>query len=589
MTQTIGQRLKTEREDQRLTLEKVFEATRIRVQYLQALEEDDLSVMPSPVQARGYLRNYAEFLGFDVEQVLHELREVNGQPASEEVIGPADVSSQAEAEHVDDQPEPFDESDEVVQDTPVVEELTVPIKPKPARRKKVDSEPVPAAAEPLTRRRSHKKAEPEVTPFAEEETSSAIESVPQPEPVEEAATSLEPGVPMETITGEVVDEVPEEASPVDVSDSLWQTWLNRVSSILSARSRRRTLTPNESALLESEPVITESKVSVEAVEQNDGPETYKQILKEIGKELRQRRELLSLHFDEVERNTHVKAHYLEALERGALEELPSTVQTRGMLSNYATFLDLDVDALLLRFADALQARHRERNPHKPVRKPGQPIVANIPPVRSFIAGDMIFGVGMAILLVGFAIWGVNRVMTLQSQQEVEPTSPSISDVLLAYPNPSLSTPTATFVPIVESFPGEATVTVEIPTQNVNADVQLNLVAVERTYMRVIVDEEVAFDGRVVPGNAYPFEAENQIEVLVGSGAAIRIVYNGRDLGLMGTFGQVVNNIYLGTEIVTPTGMPTLTPTVTPTPTRTAPATATSQSTSTPAPSATAVP
>jgi hypothetical protein len=202
---------------------------------------------------------------------------------------------------------------------------------------------------------------------------------------------------------------------------------------------------------------------------------------------------------------------------------------------------------------------------------------------------MIFGVGMAVLLVGFAIWGVNRVMTVQSQQELEPTSPSISDVLLSYPNQSSLPATATFVSIVDSFPGEATVTVEIPTQNVNADVQLNLVAVERAYMRVLVDGEVAFDGRVVPGNAYPFEAENQVEVLVGSGAAIRIVYNGRDLGLMGTFGQVVNNIYLGTEIITPTALATATATITLTPTKTAPPTATSRFTSTPAPSATPVP
>ena len=75
MTITIGQRLKIAREDQRLTLEQVFESTRIRVQYLQALEEDDLSVMPSPVQARGYLRNYAEFLGLDVAKLLEDLRE----------------------------------------------------------------------------------------------------------------------------------------------------------------------------------------------------------------------------------------------------------------------------------------------------------------------------------------------------------------------------------------------------------------------------------------------------------------------------------------------------------------------------------
>jgi len=53
MTTTIGQRLKAAREEQRLTLEKVFEATRIRVQYLQALEDDDFSGMPSSAQARG--------------------------------------------------------------------------------------------------------------------------------------------------------------------------------------------------------------------------------------------------------------------------------------------------------------------------------------------------------------------------------------------------------------------------------------------------------------------------------------------------------------------------------------------------------
>jgi cytoskeletal protein RodZ len=530
---------------------------------------------------------------------------MNAQPASPEVIGPADVSP----------PSPVPETNETVeiepetqtlpslnaaQDEPVLEEPTVPVKPKPVRRKKADGltgQSQPAVAEPTTRRRGRKKAEPELPPVVEaqvdsqnpiEETVIATEPALQSEPVEETAAA-ESNLQPEPIAGEVIEEQKEESSPVSGSDNLWQAWLNRVGSVLSSRTKRRTLIPKESTVLKTPPEVASPEVPVEVEPESLPPENSKQILKEIGREFRQRRELLSLHFDEVERNTHVKAHYLDALERGALDELPSTVQTRGMLSNYATFLDLDVDALLLRFADALQARHRERNPQKPARKPGQPIIANIPPVRTFIAGDMIFGVGMAILLVGFAIWGVSRVMAIQSQQEVAPTSPSISDVLLSYPNPSLFTPTATFLPAVEAFPGEATVTVEIPTQNANADVQLNLVAVERTYMRVIVDGEVAFDGRVVPGNAYPFQADGQIEVLVGNGAAIRIVYNARDLGLMGTFGQVVNNVYTGTEIITPTAMPSMTPTVTLTPTNTASPTATSRLTSTPVPSATAVP
>src|SRR5688572_24563122 len=90
MTQTIGQKLKAEREARKLTLEKVFEVTRIRVPYLQALEEDNLSKVPSPVQARGYLRNYAEYLGLNFEQLLDEMRLSNLQQASGEVIGPAD-------------------------------------------------------------------------------------------------------------------------------------------------------------------------------------------------------------------------------------------------------------------------------------------------------------------------------------------------------------------------------------------------------------------------------------------------------------------------------------------------------------------
>jgi cytoskeletal protein RodZ len=322
--------------------------------------------------------------------------------------------------------------------------------------------------------------------------------------------------------------------------------------------------------------------------QNLSLQKSSEILKEIGVELRMRRELLSLHLDEVERNIHVKAHYVEALENGSLDELPSTVQTRGMLSNYATFLDIDVDALLLRFADALQARHRERNPQRPARKPGQPIIANIPPIRTFIAGDIIFGVGMAVLLVGFAIWGVSRVVAIQSQQEVQLTAPSISDVLLASPDPSQINPSATLQP-VGSFPGLATVTIIIPTQDLNVEVKVNLVAMERTYMRVVVDGEVAFEGRVVPGNAYPFQAEGQIEVLVGNGAAIQTVYNGRDLGLMGTFGQVVSNIYTVDQIITPTALPSPTVISTVSPTATVVPTATQSPTGTPVPSKTSSP
>jgi cytoskeleton protein RodZ len=583
MTTTIGQRLKAAREEQRLTLEKVFESTRIRVQYLQALEDDDLSVMPSPVQARGYLRNYAEFLGFDVSKLLDELREASTQKPSDLLIGPADVQ-------IAPSPEPA----AAVQDSPLVEETPPPIKPKAARRRKVDAQPVDDAAA-VPRRRSRKKVAAETEPVVDVQPLVTEEPIVPIEPlVVKPAVSdeSEPVVTEESLQSlPVASPPPVDAEPdLNVNDSNWQKWLNRMGTVLAARNKRQTLVINEAAP-PVDSLVAESADS-EAVEPalaSEESESFIQIFQEIGRELRDRRELLSLHLEEVERNTHVKAHYLDALERGAIDELPSTVQTRGMLSNYATFLDLDVDTLLLRFADALQARYRERNPQKPPgRKPGQPIVANLPPMRSFIAGDLIFGVGVVLLLVGFAIWGVSRVLTLQSQQNVESTAPSISEILLASPEAPDSTSTPT-PDTIEAFPGQPTITVVIPTLSGDVNVQVNLVAAERTYMRVIVDGEVVFEGRVVPGTAYPFEAQDRVEVLVGNGAAIRIVYNGRDLGLLGSFGQVVSNIYRADEIVTPTGPPTMTPTITLTPTRTPVPSATSRFTATPATPVTATP
>ncbi|MBL8111197.1 MAG: helix-turn-helix domain-containing protein, partial [Anaerolineales bacterium] len=121
--QTIGQKLKEAREAKHITLEKVFEATRIRMPYLQALEADDLSSMPSPVQARGYLRNYAEFLGLNFDQLLDDMRAAS--KPSDEMIAP-----------VDSTPAPATPAPQVPP-----QEATNPSPSKPARRKKADSKP----------------------------------------------------------------------------------------------------------------------------------------------------------------------------------------------------------------------------------------------------------------------------------------------------------------------------------------------------------------------------------------------------------------------------------------------------------------
>lgn len=99
MSESIGVRLRQAREERRLTLQQVAEATRVRVRYLEALEADDLSTMPSAAQARGFLRIYAEFLGLDVEALIREARQAEAAPPASPADLPTAPVPEVEAKH----------------------------------------------------------------------------------------------------------------------------------------------------------------------------------------------------------------------------------------------------------------------------------------------------------------------------------------------------------------------------------------------------------------------------------------------------------------------------------------------------------
>ncbi|MFP4396201.1 MAG: RodZ domain-containing protein [Anaerolineales bacterium] len=81
MNDGLGVWLRRTRESHQLTLEEAEEALRIRKRYLQALEVSDYAALPGEIQARGFLRNYARFLGLPVEDVLDRYdAEVQGRP-----------------------------------------------------------------------------------------------------------------------------------------------------------------------------------------------------------------------------------------------------------------------------------------------------------------------------------------------------------------------------------------------------------------------------------------------------------------------------------------------------------------------------
>jgi cytoskeleton protein RodZ len=310
------------------------------------------------------------------------------------------------------------------------------------------------------------------------------------------------------------------------------------------------------------------------------------IFNEIGLTIQSRRENLGFSLDDIEQYTHIQAHYAQMIEKGEFTKFPSPVQARGMLSNYSDFLEMDTQAVLLRYAEALQTRlaavqEAEKPKKSQPDEPATPALRLPPWFRNVVSPDMIIFGTIGVFIIFFTIWGIGRILNTQAAVGPQPTAPSLADALLPSPTPfPTSTPTSAVTPTPEllnvgDIPPEEVTTIPTMIPVGQAEVQLFIVVHQRTYMKVTADGEVVFDGRALPGANLPYSGNQQIELLTGNAAALQIFYNDTDIGPLGILGEVVDVIFTRDGVLRPTATPTPTlsleqlATATPTPTPTA--------------------
>ncbi len=303
------------------------------------------------------------------------------------------------------------------------------------------------------------------------------------------------------------------------------------------------------------------------------------MLEALGKSLREAREARGLTLEDVEKATRIRARYLEALEAGQFEALPSAVQARGFLRNYARHVGLDPSETMTRLEEALHASRRisifkrfrrnkksiaedaptlengvkplpvsEAPPFDPAQfeSAAMPRLSRMRRLRQLITVDAVIIVALFFGIVTFFIWGGSRVAAaVLTQPEITATpqviGPAATPTILA---------NITFTP-----------TAPPPLTNFS-EVQLELYAEQRAYVRVTVDGEIRYEGLLAAGEQLTYSSAQLVEVTTGNAAGVRIVLNGSDFGTLGEFGEVVTHIY------EPNGWVTPTPSITPTPSET---------------------
>ncbi|MFD1318350.1 helix-turn-helix domain-containing protein [Loigolactobacillus zhaoyuanensis] len=92
----IGQKLRDARIDKGYTLDDLQQITKIQKRYLIAIEEGNFEALPGDFYVRAFVKQYADTVGLDSEQLLDEFNDTIPQPQPQEHIEPNEDKNQVD-------------------------------------------------------------------------------------------------------------------------------------------------------------------------------------------------------------------------------------------------------------------------------------------------------------------------------------------------------------------------------------------------------------------------------------------------------------------------------------------------------------
>lgn len=232
----------------------------------------------------------------------------------------------------------------------------------------------------------------------------------------------------------------------------------------------------------------------------------------IGERLRNAREARGLTLTAAETLTRIRAVYLQALEEERFDRLPGRMYIRGFLRTYAKVLGLNPDELTHAYPQAFTAPEQPILSSLPAEIPIRPVA---PPSRT---RRILLYVGTGLLLA-IATLGLIGYQQLRQFSETDGVAPQPgSRVLVPGAEPVRPAP----VPDQPAaLPGQP----DLPPGEVG--VELVVRAVGTSWLRVLADNALLFQGSVHNGEVKTFRARRYLTVRVGNTEVVALYVNGQ--------------------------------------------------------------
>lgn len=257
----------------------------------------------------------------------------------------------------------------------------------------------------------------------------------------------------------------------------------------------------------------------------------------FGENLRRERELRGITLQELANGTKISTRHIQSLERNQFNRLPGGIFNRGFVRGIARYMKLDDSFWVGEYARAageepeILAIYAKETP-RPAASPRRG-------VWSYVALVVVFAVG-AYVVHDLRMRRAAEAAILQPastksgppapQPVAEPTNNS-APTESAPVSEEVSTPAATVSapPVVET---------QTPAQNEAAKgLRLQVDVVEEAWVRVVIDEQTRFEGRIQPGQPKRFRAAGRIQVSTRNASAVVLTLNGETLPPLGQPGE----------------------------------------------------
>ncbi|MEO0801644.1 MAG: RodZ domain-containing protein [Cyanobacteria bacterium J06642_2] len=251
----------------------------------------------------------------------------------------------------------------------------------------------------------------------------------------------------------------------------------------------------------------------------------------IGMKLRHAREAQGWSIEQAANASLLRVQYIKALESADFATLPEPVYVRGFFKKYGDLLGLNGATLASQFS-RVTAELEVETP--PVTQ--QPLGDRASETSVLLRPEhlLLFFIPFAIVVVVLAdVLGNQNNPLARFQRNRDRPFETLSDwtyIQDVFPEQEVATTAVATTPAP---------TPAIPQPVDEKPIQVGVrVAEQASWMRVMVDGRIVFEGTLEPGTVRGWSAFGALSVLAGNAGAVRLFINSEDAGTMGAFGEV---------------------------------------------------